>query len=306
METLPSTLMVHRPVLYAEIARNHILAVVQSPPEDPINKKMAGLQDLVSITNATLDTAGDIPVPYYPDQEPKKDWMALRREVVKDFLRQQKVYLPSIRRAQPNPEPATDSLTAKGKERAVLPTVKTESAANHGLPFASSIRDGPADLEGSAGRLLPTTTPAVAALPTDCATFVNLAARAKALHINPRAPSIEYLASRHPDDTDDNGSSDEEPSASKQPRLVSPTPSPHVPLPNYLALTPSEIDCLLHDTRPFQHWFVYTPNHIRGIANDIFRELSTFLSFYAPALEQEAVARIYLYRAFQSHFNRQL
>ncbi|PLW27300.1 hypothetical protein PCANC_26108 [Puccinia coronata f. sp. avenae] len=229
---------------------------------------MAALRDLASIADATLEAAEDIPVLYYPDQEPETDWMAMKLEAVKDFLRQQEVYSPLIRRTQPNPGPAAASSTAKGKERAVLPTVKTEPAANHGLPFASSIRDGPADLEGSAGRLLPTTTPAVAALLTD------------------RAPL------------------DEEPSASKQPRLVLPTPSPHVPLPNYLALTPSQIDRLLHDTRPFQHRFVYTPDHIRGIANEIFRELSAFLSFYTHALEQEAAARIYLYRAFQSHFNR--
>ncbi|PLW36643.1 hypothetical protein PCASD_14142 [Puccinia coronata f. sp. avenae] len=246
---------------------------------------MAALRDLASIADVTLEAAEDIPVLYYPDQEPKTDWMAMKLEAVKDFLRQQEVYSPSIRRTQPNPGPAAASSTAKGKERAVSPTVKTEPAANHGLPFASSIRDGPADPEGSAGRLLPTTTPAVAALPTD------------------RAP-IEYLASRHPDDTNDNGSLDEEPSASKRPRLVLPTPSPHVPLPNYLALTPSQIDRLLHDSRPFQHRFVYTPDHIRGIANDIFRELSAFLSFYTHASEQEAAARIYLYRAFQSHFNR--
>jgi hypothetical protein len=135
---------------------------------------------------------------------------------------------------------------------------------------------------------------------------VNLAARTETLHIGPRAASIEYLASRHPDDTDDNGSSDGEPSAPKRPRLVSPTRSPPAPSPNYLTLTPSEIDRLLHDTRLFQHRFVYTPDHIRGIADDIFRELSAFLSFYAPASEQEAAARIYLYRAFQSHFNRRL
>ncbi|PLW13022.1 hypothetical protein PCANC_22160 [Puccinia coronata f. sp. avenae] len=142
--------------------------------------------------------------------------------------------------------------------------------------------------------------------PFDRAPVVNLAARTETLHIGPRAASIEYLASRHPDNTDDDGSSDGEPSAPKRPRLVSPTRSPPAPSPNYLTLTPSEIDRLLHDTRPFQHRFVYTPNHICGIADNIFRELSAFLSFYAPASEQEAASRIYLYRAFQSHFNRQI
>ncbi|PLW19167.1 hypothetical protein PCASD_20535 [Puccinia coronata f. sp. avenae] len=131
-------------------------------------------------------------------------------------------------------------------------------------------------------------------------------ARTKTLHIGPRAASIEYLASRHPDDTNDDGSLDGEPSAPKRPRLVSPTRSPPAPSPNYLTLTPSEIDRLLHDTRPFQHWFVYTPDHICGIADDIFRELSAFLSFYAPASEKEAASRIYLYCAFQSHFNRRI
>ncbi|PLW15461.1 hypothetical protein PCANC_22949 [Puccinia coronata f. sp. avenae] len=126
------------------------------------------------------------------------------------------------------------------------------------------------------------------------------------LHISPRAPSIEYLASRHPDDADSDDSTDDEPSASKRPPLFSPTPSPQVLSPDYLALTPSEIDWLLHDVRPFRYKFVYTPNHIRGTADNIFRKLSAFLSFYAPASEQEAAARIYLYRTFQSHFNWRL
>ncbi|PLW29447.1 hypothetical protein PCANC_27372 [Puccinia coronata f. sp. avenae] len=237
-----------------------------------------------------------IPVPYYPDQEHKTDWMAMKLEAVEDFLRQQEVYSPLIRRTQPNPEPAAASLTVKGKEHAMLPT----------LPFASSIRDGPADPEGSAGRLLPTTTPAVPALPTDHAPFVNLAARAEILRLSPHTSSIKYLNSCHPDATDGDDSTNDEPSASKRPRLVSATPSPPAPSPDYLALTPSEIDRLLHDARPFRYRFVYTPNHIRGIADDILRELSAFLSFYAPASEQEAAARIYLYRAFQSHFNRRL
>jgi hypothetical protein len=72
-------------------------------------------------------------VPYYPDQEPKTDWMAMKREAVEDFLREQEVYLPSIHRTQPNPEPATASLTDKGKERARPPAVKTEPANDHGV-----------------------------------------------------------------------------------------------------------------------------------------------------------------------------
>ncbi|PLW19232.1 hypothetical protein PCASD_16609 [Puccinia coronata f. sp. avenae] len=307
--------LLHRlPQLYAELVRSHNSALVIDPlaayksntPQKPDQQSMAALRDLASVADATLEAAEDIPVPYYPDQEPKTDWMAMKLEAVEDFLRQQEVYSPSIRRTQPNPEPAAASLTVKGKERAMSPTVKTEPAADHGLPFASSIRDGPADPEGSAGRLLPTTTPAVPALPTDHAPFVNLAARAETLHLSPHTSSIEYLDSRHPDATDGDDSTNDEPSASKRPRLVSPTPSPPAPSPDYLALTPSEIDRLLHDARPFRYRFVYTPDHIRGIANNIFRELSAFLSFYAPASEQEAAAQIYLYRAFQSHFNRRL
>jgi hypothetical protein len=64
--------------------------------------------------------------------------MALRREVVKDFLRQQEVYSPSIRRTQPNPEPATALLTAKGKEPAQLPAAKAESADDRGVSQSSA------------------------------------------------------------------------------------------------------------------------------------------------------------------------
>ncbi|PLW27959.1 hypothetical protein PCASD_20991 [Puccinia coronata f. sp. avenae] len=289
---------------------------------------MSPLHEFDPVADATPYLADDIPVPYYPDQEPKTDWMAMKLEAVEDFLREQEVYSPSIRRTQPDPEPATASLTDKGKEGARSPAVKTEPANDHGLPPATSMRrrptdpesstptippppassrqPRPADSEGLAGNPLPMATPAVAGLSTDRAPFVNLAARTETLHVGPRASSIEYLASRHPDATDGDDSTDDEPSASKRPRLVSPTPSPQAPSPDYLALTPSEIDRLLHDARPFRYRFVYTPDHIRGIADDILRELSAFLSFYAPASEQEAAARIYLYRAFQSHFNRRL
>ncbi|PLW24987.1 hypothetical protein PCANC_26716 [Puccinia coronata f. sp. avenae] len=289
---------------------------------------MSPLPEFDPVADATLYLADDIPVPYYPDQEPETDWMAMKLEAVEDFLREQEVYSPSIRRTQPDPEPATASLTDKGKERARSPAVKTKPANDHGLPPATSMRRGPADRadssstrpplpmslmrknsanpEGSAAQMEPEAAPAIPRLPFDRAPLVNLAARAETLHLSPRAASIEYLASRHPDGSDDDGSSDDEPSASKRPRLVSPTPSPQAPSPDYLALTPSEIDRLLHDARPFRYRFVYTPDHIRGIADDILRELSAFLSFYAPASEQEAAARIYLYRAFQSHFNRRL
>ncbi|PLW08553.1 hypothetical protein PCANC_26225 [Puccinia coronata f. sp. avenae] len=300
----------------------------QEPDREKRPTAMSPLPEFDPVADATSYLADDIPVPYYPDQEPETDWMAMKLEAVEDFLREQEVYSPSIRRTQPDPEPATASLTDKGKERARSPAVKTEPANDHGLPPATSMRRGPADRadssstrpplpmslmsknsanpEGSAAQMEPEAAPAIPRLPFDRSPLVNLAARAETLHLSPRAASIEYLASRHPDGSDDDGSSDDEPSASKRPRLVSPTPSPQVPSPNYLTLTPSEIDRLLHDTRPFQHRFVYTPDHIRGIADDIFRELSAFLSFYAPASEQEAAARIYLYRAFQSHFNRRL
>ncbi|PLW27879.1 hypothetical protein PCANC_26845 [Puccinia coronata f. sp. avenae] len=307
--------LLHRlPQRYAELVRSHNSALVIDPlaayksntPQKPDQQSMAALRDLASVANATSYLADDIPVPYYPDQEPETDWMATKLEAVEDFLREQEVYSPSIRRTQPNPEAATATSTAKGKERARLPAVKTEPAADHGPPPASSRQPRPADSEGLAGNPLPMATPAVAGLSTDRAPFVNLAARTETLHVGPRASSIEYLASRHPDATDGDDSTDDEPSASKRPRLVSPTPSPQAPSPDYLALTPSEIDRLLHDARPFRYRFVYTPDHIRGIADDILRELSAFLSFYAPASEQEAAARIYLYRAFQSHFNRRL
>ncbi|PLW06223.1 hypothetical protein PCASD_26032 [Puccinia coronata f. sp. avenae] len=302
------------------------------PAQEPDREKrptaMSPLPEFDPVADATSYLANDIPVPYYPDQEPETDWMAMKLEAVEDFLREQEVYSPSIRRTQPDPEPATASLTDKGKERARSPAVKTEPANDHGLPPATSMRRGPADCadssstrpplpmslmrknsanpKGLAAQMEPEAAPAIPRLPFDCAPLVNLAARAETLHLSPRAASIEYLASRHPDGSDDDGSSDDEPSASKRPRLVSPTPSPQAPSPDYLALTPSEIDRLLHDARPFQYRFIYTPNHIRGIADDILRELSAFLSFYAPASEQEAAARIYLYRAFQSHFNRRL
>ncbi|PLW54973.1 hypothetical protein PCANC_02738 [Puccinia coronata f. sp. avenae] len=329
--------LLHRlPQLYAELVWSHNSALVIDPlaayksntPQKPDQQSMAALRDLASVADATLEAAEDIPVPYYPDQEPETDWMAMKREAVKDFLREQEVYSPSIHRTQPDPEPATASLTDKGKERARPPAVKTEPANDHGLPPATSTRRGPADrADSSSTRLsLPASSmrrnpanpkglaaqmeleaaPTIPLGPFDRAPVVNLAARTETLHIGPCAASIEYLASRHPDDTDDDGSSDGKPSAPKRPRLFSPTRSPPAPSPNYLTLTPSEIDRLLHDTRPFQHRFVYTPDHICGIANDIFRKLSAFLSFYAPALEQEAAARIYLYRAFQSHFNRRL
>ncbi|PLW27889.1 hypothetical protein PCASD_22246 [Puccinia coronata f. sp. avenae] len=279
---LCSRRLLHRlPQLYAELVWSHNSALVIDPlaayKRNPINKSMAALRDLASVADATSYLADDIPVPYYPDQEPETDWMAMKLEAVEDFLREQEVYSPSIRRTQPNPEPATASSTAKGKERARSPAVKTESAT--ALPR----RPQPAAQEASASAMPPMATPAVAGLSTDRAPFVNLAARTETLHVAP-----------------------DEPSASKRPRLVSPTPSPQAPSPDYLALTPSEIDRLLHDARPFRYRFVYTPDHIRGIADDILRELSAFLSFYAPASEQEAAARIYLYRAFQSHFNRRL
>jgi hypothetical protein len=79
-----------------------------------------------------------IPVPYYPDQEPKTDWMAVKLEAVKDFLLAQEVYAPLIRRTQSNTEPAAASLTAKGKERAKSPTVKTKLADDHGISPSSA------------------------------------------------------------------------------------------------------------------------------------------------------------------------
>ncbi|PLW38232.1 hypothetical protein PCASD_19215 [Puccinia coronata f. sp. avenae] len=171
---------------------------------------------------------------------------------------------------------------------------------------ALSMRDSPVNPERSSGNKLLTATPAFPTSSTNRAPFVNLVSRAETLHINPRAASIKYLESCHPDEANGDDSTNDEPSASKRPRLASPTPSLRVLSSDYLALTPSEIDRLLHDARPFRYRFVYTPDHIRGIANNIFRELSAFLSFYAPSSEQEAAARIYLYRAFQSHFNRRL
>ncbi|PLW29120.1 hypothetical protein PCASD_16009 [Puccinia coronata f. sp. avenae] len=304
----------HRlPQLYAELAWSHNLAVVVEPPaaykrtrSRKLPTAMSALHEFNPVADATSYLADDIPVPYYPDQEPETDWMATKLEAVEDFLREQEVYLPSIRRTQPNPEPATATSTAKGKERARSPAVKTESATACDPPPALSRRPQPAAQEASASAMQPIATPVGPAFPANQAPFVNLAARAETLHLSPHTSSIEYLASRHPDATNDNDSTDDEPSASKRPRLVSPTPSPQAPSPDYLALTPSEIDRLLHDARPFRYRFVYTPDHIRGIANDILRELSAFLSFYAPASEQEAAARIYLYHAFQSHFNRRL
>ncbi|PLW31708.1 hypothetical protein PCASD_20409 [Puccinia coronata f. sp. avenae] len=278
MVTSAQGFLVHRPFLYAGLA---------------IPTRKTRSKD-------GRPSRSSIPVPYYPDQEPETDWMAMKLEAVEDFLREQEVYSPSIRRTQPDPEPATASSTAKGKERARSPAVKTESAT------ALSRRPQPAAQEASASAMQPIATPVGPAFPANQAPFVNLAARAETLHLSPHASSIEYLASHHPDATDGDDSTDDEPSASKRPRLVSPTPSPQAPSPDYLALTPSEIDRLLHDARPFRYRFVYTPDHIRGIADDILRELSAFLSFYAPASEQEAAARIYLYHAFQSHFNRRL
>ncbi|PLW39938.1 hypothetical protein PCASD_06854 [Puccinia coronata f. sp. avenae] len=235
----------------------------QSPPEKP-DQKMAALRDLASVADATLEAAEDIPVPYYPDQEPETDWMAMKLEAVEDFLREQEVYSPSIRRTQPDPEPATASSTAKGKERARSPAVKTESAT--ALPR----RPQPAAQEASASAMPVTDGHACRCWPVDQSRALRESSRSdRDSHVGPRASSIEYLASRHPDATDDDDSTDDEPSASKRPRLVSPTPSPQAPSPDYLALTPSEIDRLLHDARPFRYRFVYTPDHIRGIADDI-------------------------------------
>ncbi|PLW28193.1 hypothetical protein PCASD_24043 [Puccinia coronata f. sp. avenae] len=208
---------------------------------------MSALHEFDPVADATSYLADDIPVPYYPDQEPETDWMATKLEAVEDFLREQEVYSPLIRRTQPDPEPATATSTAKGKERARSPAVKTESATACDPPPALSRRPQPAAQEALASAMQPIATPVGPAFPANQA-----------------------------------------------------------PFPDYLALTPSEIDRLLHDARPFRYRFVYTPDHIRGIADNILRELSAFLSFYAPALEQEAAARIYLYRAFQSHFNRRL
>jgi hypothetical protein len=53
--------------------------------------------------------------------------MAMKLEAVKDFLLAQEVYLPSVRRNQKDPVPAVDSSTAKGKQRAKSPTVKTRA-----------------------------------------------------------------------------------------------------------------------------------------------------------------------------------
>ncbi|PLW30770.1 hypothetical protein PCASD_15415 [Puccinia coronata f. sp. avenae] len=227
--------------------------------------------------------------------------MAMKLEAVEDFLRKQEVYSPLIRHTQPNLEPAAASLTAKGKECARSPAVKTEPADDHGLLPATLMRPRLANAEGSAAAMQPlpalsymrmivdqddlsrqTEQVAVPMPVSDCAPFVNLATRAKHLYAGPRAASIIYLASRHPDDAD------------------------IVPPPNYLSLTLSEIDRLLHDSRPFQYCFVYTPGHIRGLAYDVLAELILFMLFYEPASAQEASARVYLYRAIQSHFNRRL
>ncbi|PLW31715.1 hypothetical protein PCASD_20416 [Puccinia coronata f. sp. avenae] len=133
--------LLHRlPQRYAELVRSHNSALVIDPlaayksntPQKPDQQSMAALRDLASVADATSYLADDIPVPYYPDQEPETDWMATKLEAVEDFLREQEVYSPSIRRTQPNPEAATATSTAKGKERARLPAVKTEPAADHG------------------------------------------------------------------------------------------------------------------------------------------------------------------------------
>ncbi|PLW17684.1 hypothetical protein PCANC_10885 [Puccinia coronata f. sp. avenae] len=242
---------------------------------------MSAPRDLDLVAHATLYLANDITVPYYPDQEPKTDWMAMKLEAVEDFLREQEVYSPLIRHTQPNPEPAAASLTSKGKECARSPAVKTEPADDHGLLPATLMRPRLANAEGSAAAMQPlpassdmrmivdqddsswqTEQVAVPMPVSDCAPFVNLATRAK--HF------------------------------------------PVVPPPNYLSLTPSEIDRLLHDSCPFQYRFVYTPSHIRGLAYDVLAELILFMLFYEPASAQEASARVYLYRAIQSHFNRRL
>ncbi|PLW29136.1 hypothetical protein PCASD_16010 [Puccinia coronata f. sp. avenae] len=219
----------HRlPQLYAELARSHNLAVVVEPPaayksKNPIEKlptAMSALHEFDPVADATSYLADDIPVPYYPDQEPETDWMATKLEAVEDFLREQEVYSPSIRRTQPNPEPATATSTAKGKERARSPAVKTESATACDPPPALSRRPQPAAQEASASAMQPIATPVGPAFPANQAPFVNLAARAETLHLSPHTSSIEYLASRHPDATNDNDSTDDEPSASKRPRLV--------------------------------------------------------------------------------------
>ncbi|PLW33884.1 hypothetical protein PCASD_20562 [Puccinia coronata f. sp. avenae] len=114
--------------------------------------------DFDPVADATLYLANDIPVPYYPDQEPKTDWMAVKLEAVKDFLRKQEVYAPLIRRTQPNTEPAAASLTAKGKECAKSPTVKTKLADDHGLPPASLMRLRPTNPESSTTVMQPPST----------------------------------------------------------------------------------------------------------------------------------------------------
>ncbi|PLW38231.1 hypothetical protein PCASD_19214 [Puccinia coronata f. sp. avenae] len=100
MATSAQRLVAPPPQLYAKLAWNHILAVVVEPPAAyksnthkklPNQHQMSACPNLASVADATLYLADDITVPYYPDQEPKSAWMALRREVVKDFLRQQEV-----------------------------------------------------------------------------------------------------------------------------------------------------------------------------------------------------------------------
>ncbi|PLW23695.1 hypothetical protein PCANC_28770 [Puccinia coronata f. sp. avenae] len=202
------------------------------PHRNPINKSMAALRDLASVADATSYLADDIPVPYYPDQEPETDWMAMKLEAVEDFLREQEVYSPSIRRTQDRPM----------------------------------------------------ATPAVAGLSTDRAPFVNLAARTETLHVAPmmsRAPRSGLASSRL--------------RLARKLRRPTTWPSRRRRLIG-CSTTPGRSD---------------TGSSILPIisaesADDILRELSAFLSFYAPASEQEAAARIYLYRAFQSHFNRRL
>ncbi|PLW36685.1 hypothetical protein PCANC_20346 [Puccinia coronata f. sp. avenae] len=170
----------HRPQLYSALDQNHKLALVVNPlavykrgaPSSfyfpphrffpagnltPISARtqsqpptaMSAPCDFDPVADATLYLANDIPVPYYPDQEPKTNWMAVKLEAVKDFLRKQEVYAPLIRRTQPNTEPAAASLTAKGKECAKSPTVKTKLADDHGLPPASLMRRRPTNPESS-------------------------------------------------------------------------------------------------------------------------------------------------------------
>ncbi|EFP89592.1 uncharacterized protein PGTG_15741 [Puccinia graminis f. sp. tritici CRL 75-36-700-3] len=93
------------------------------------------------------------------------------------------------------------------------------------------------------------------------------------------------------------------PPAFKRSRIESDRPFSPLNTTDYLDLSPSQIDELLHEGKEFPTRFIYNAEQLNEIAHCCLIDLIDFFNFYAPGSPQEASARVHLVTRHQGHFN---